>query len=115
VPALDEWLSVYRRTALRNGGQPDAGRRLLSWARAAGLTGVWAGASVWCYATPDERAAWSGMWADRITASAIADQAIGYGYATAADLARMAAGWRDWGAEPDGWFAVLHGEILGRA
>ncbi|GAB2959116.1 methyltransferase domain-containing protein [Amycolatopsis acidiphila] len=112
VPALDEWLSLYRRTARHNGGEPDAGRRLLSWAREAGFTQVTASASVWCYASPEDRAWWSGLWADRILESAIAGQAVSYGYATRADLERMSAGWREWGAAPDGWFAILHGEIL---
>ncbi len=26
----------------------------------------------------------------------------------------MAAAWREWGTREDGWFAVLHGEILCR-
>jgi SAM-dependent methyltransferase len=114
IPALDEWLSVYRRTARHNGGEPDAGRRLFAWARAAGFTEVVSTASVWCHATPEERQWWSGMWADRILESAIAEQAISYGYATRADLARISAGWREWGASPDGWFASLHGEIVAR-
>jgi ubiquinone/menaquinone biosynthesis C-methylase UbiE len=112
VSALDEWLTVYRRVARHNGGEPDAGRRLSSWAREAGFTDLVASASVWCYATPEERAWWSGMWADRILESAIAEQAVSYGYATRADLASMAGGWREWGAARDGWFAILHGEIL---
>src|SRR3712207_8219357 len=33
-PDLDEWLRLYRCAARANGGEPDAGRRLLSWARA---------------------------------------------------------------------------------
>lgn len=115
ITALDEWLEVYRRTARHNGGEPDAGRRLLAWTHAAGFGDVTASASVWCYATPEERQWWGGMWADRILDSAIAGQAVSYGYATRADLARIAAGWREWAAAPDGWFAVLHGEILCRA
>ena len=35
-PRLDRWLEVYRAVAHSNGAEPDAGRRLLSWARAAG-------------------------------------------------------------------------------
>jgi SAM-dependent methyltransferase len=115
VPALNEWLTLYRRVARANGGEPDAGRRLLSWARDAGFTDVTATGSVWCFATPDDRAWWSGMWADRVTTSAIAGQAISYGYATRADLERIAEGWREWGASGDGWFTVLHGEIICRA
>src|SRR5215472_14685912 len=34
---LDEWLRLQQAAARANGGEPDAGRRLLSWARAAGL------------------------------------------------------------------------------
>ena len=33
---------------------------------------------------------------------------------TAADLARVADGWRSWAEAEDGWFSVLHGEILAR-
>ncbi|WP_248960590.1 methyltransferase domain-containing protein [Sphaerisporangium perillae] len=115
VPALAEWLELYHRLARANGGEPDAGRRLLSWARSAGFTDVTATASVWCFATPDDRAWWSGLWADRVTGSTIADQAIAYGFATRADLERIADGWREWGTADDGWFSVLHGEIICRA
>jgi SAM-dependent methyltransferase len=114
VPALDEWMSLYQRIGRRNGGEPNAGRRMLSWARAAGFTEVVPTASVWCYATPEEREWWGGMWADRILASAIAEHAVAYGLATQADLERISAGWREWSAAPDGWFSLLHGEILCR-
>lgn len=40
LPALDRWLDLYERAARANGGEPDAGRRLLSWARAAGFDDV---------------------------------------------------------------------------
>jgi ubiquinone/menaquinone biosynthesis C-methylase UbiE len=112
--ALDEWLMLYRTVARRNGGEPDAGRRLLSWARQAGFTDVICSASVWCFATTADREYWGGTWADRTTQSAIAEQAVSYGYATRDDLARIADGWRAWAHAPDGWFAVLHSEILCR-
>jgi ubiquinone/menaquinone biosynthesis C-methylase UbiE len=115
VPALDEWMALYQRVSRHNGGEPDAGRRLLSWARAAGFTDIDATAATWCYANPEDRAFWSGMWADRIVDSAIATHALSYGYASTEDLNRISAGWRDWGAMPDGWFAILHGEIIARA
>ena len=37
TPAFDEWMRLYQEAALANGGEPQAGRRLLSWARAAGF------------------------------------------------------------------------------
>ncbi len=114
IPALDEWLALYRRLARASGGEPDAGRRLLSWARAADFSDVAASASVWCYATPESRTWWGGMWADRIVDSAIAAQAVSCGDATRTDLERMRAGWLEWAAADDGWFLVPHGEILCR-
>ncbi len=113
-PVLDEWLALYRRVAGANGGEPDAGRRLHAWAREAGFGEVTATASVWCFSSPEDRAWWSGLWADRTVASGYARLAVDGGHATTAGLERIAAAWRDWGAEEDGWFAVLHGEILCR-
>jgi SAM-dependent methyltransferase len=114
-PALADWQDLYHGVARANGGEPDAGRRLLSWARQAGFTEVTASASVWCFATPQDRAWWSGLWADRVTSSAFADHALSLGLATRADLERLSEGWREWGAHEDGWFAVVHGEIICRA
>jgi ubiquinone/menaquinone biosynthesis C-methylase UbiE len=111
VPALDRWLELYQAVARRNRGDPDAGRRLLSWARAAGFAAVEPSASVWCFATATDRAWWGGLWADRVEASAFAEQAVGSGLTDAVELAGIAAGWREWAAADDGWFAVLHGEV----
>ncbi|MGP4112817.1 class I SAM-dependent methyltransferase [Streptomyces sp. 4N509B] len=110
VPGMDEWLALYERVARGNGGKPDAGRRLHAWAREAGFSEVTASASVWCFATPGERAWWSELWADRTLASGYARRAVDGGYATHAELRRIADGWRAWGAHEDAWFAVLHGE-----
>jgi SAM-dependent methyltransferase len=109
---LDRWLEVYCAVAEGNGGEPDAGSRLLSWARAAGFSEVRSSASTWCYATPDERVEWGEMWADRISSTRVADQAVARGLADRAELDDLAAGWRAWAASDDGWFAILHGEVL---
>ncbi|HEY3338503.1 MAG TPA: methyltransferase domain-containing protein [Propionicimonas sp.] len=109
---LDRWRDLYRAAAHANGGEPDAGRRLLAWAHAAGCDDVEATASTWCYADPDTREAWGSMWADRITGSAIATQLVDSGLAGRAELEDIATAWRDWAAHPDGWISVLHGEIL---
>lgn len=115
APALDEWQSLYRRVARANGGEPDAGRRLRAWAREAGFTDVTCSATAWCYATPEETAWWSALWADRTTASAYADIAVRGGHATAGALDAIAGAWHAWGAHPDAWFSVLNGELLCRA
>lgn len=115
LPELDRWLDLYRRAARANGGEPDAGRRLLAWARAAGFDDITASASTWCYATPEEREWWGGMWADRILESALARQLVDDGLATLGDLRDISEAWKRWAGDGDGWFLVPHGEILARA
>jgi SAM-dependent methyltransferase len=112
MPVLDDWLDLYHRVARGNGGEPDAGRRLHAWAREAGLTDITASSSTWTFATPDERAWWGGLWADRTVNSSYAANAVDGGHATRAELDQIAAGWRTWAAHQDGWFAVVNGEIL---
>jgi SAM-dependent methyltransferase len=114
-PALERWLALYEDVARANGGEPDAGRRLLAWAREAGFTDPEAGASTWCFSTPLDRLWWGGSWAERLTGSALGRQLVEEGRCTAAELEGLAAGWRAWAASPDGWFAVLHGELVARA
>lgn len=112
---LDTWLDLYRGVARGNDAEPDAGRRLLGWAHAAGFTEVTPSASVWCYATPQERASWGGMWAERIRSSRIGEQAVARRLATREDLDELSRAWREWAEHPDGWFVVPHGELLARA
>jgi SAM-dependent methyltransferase len=112
LPALDRWLELYEDAARANGGEPDAGRRLLGWARAAGFPAPTVGASVWCFATPADREWWGGMWSARILDSALADQLVEEGRCDTAELRRISAAWREWSASPDGWFVVLHGELV---
>ncbi len=111
-PGLDRWLELYDAAARANGGEPHAGRMLLAWAHAAGASDVVASSSTWCFADPEDRAWWGGLWADRITGTALARQLTDEGRATEDDLAEVAEAWRAWAADPDGWFSVLHGEVL---
>ncbi|MBW8762114.1 MAG: class I SAM-dependent methyltransferase [Microbacterium sp.] len=115
LPELDRWLDLYRRAARANGGEPDAGRRLLSWARAAGFDDVTVTASTWCYATPEERSWWGGMWADRILESALTRQLLDSRMASEAELRDISDAWKRWADDGDGWFLVPHGEIIARA
>lgn len=111
---LSAWRKLYIQVARSNGGEPNAGRRLHAWARQAGFdrSGISATASTWCYNTADERAWWSSLWADRTSKSSYAQSAIEKGFATEDDLNRIAQAWQQWGREEDGWFGMLHGEIL---
>ncbi|MGF1599994.1 MAG: methyltransferase domain-containing protein [Acidimicrobiales bacterium] len=111
-PRLDRWREIYSAVARSNGAEPDAGRRILAWAREAGLADIRASASVWCYADDNTRRWWGGTWAQRMTASSVADQAVAGGMATTDELQTVADAFLAWADDPDAWFTVLHGEIL---
>lgn len=115
IPALDEWLVLYDAVHRGVSGEPNAGRILKAWAREAGFTRIEASASVWVFDTPEKRAWWGGMWADRVVASAFADHALRLSLADDATLQRISDAWREWAAHPDGWILLPHGEILARA
>lgn len=112
LDGLSEWSNLYDRVARNNGGEPNAGRMLHSWARQAGLTDVKCSTSTWCYNTKDEIAWWSDLWAERIVKSSFATTAIDSQIATKEDLENLAKVWRKWGDEEDAWFNLLHGEII---
>jgi SAM-dependent methyltransferase len=115
LPTLERWRELYDEAARANGGEPDAGRRLLSWAQEAGFDDITPTGSMWCFATPETRDWWGRMWADRIVESALARQLVDSGMATTAELDEISSAWRDWAAAPNGWLAIPHGEILCRA
>ena len=111
-PRLERWLEVYCAVARSNGAEPDAGRRLLSWAHSAGFSRVRPSASVWLFADEDRRGWWSETWAQRTVSSGMASQAVAAGLATHDELADIATGWREWARRADAWFCVVSGEIL---
>ncbi|WP_434061980.1 class I SAM-dependent methyltransferase [Actinotalea lenta] len=112
---LDEWLALYREVARADGGEPDAGRHLLGWALRAGFAAqdLTVSASAWTYAL-DRRRWWADRWAQRALESTFAQHALQHGLADQVLLEEISDAWRDWGQEPDGWFAMLHGELLAR-
>ncbi|WP_436792691.1 methyltransferase domain-containing protein [Actinospongicola halichondriae] len=111
---LRRWLDVYLAVARSNDAEPDAGRHLKGWALDAGFSSIESSASVWCFTDDDDRAWWGGLWADRVVDSDLAAQAVERGLSTDHELADMADAFRAWAERSDGWFAVLHGEVLAR-
>ena len=109
---LSAWLRTYRSVAKDNGAEPDAGRRLKQWARQAGFSKILATASVWCFSEEQDRSWWGSLWADRLVSSDFARQAVAGGHVTSKELTEMADAFRLWADHPDGWFAVLHGEVV---
>jgi len=109
---LAEWRSLYQGVARAIGGEPDAGRKLASWAQAAGYAEIEASASAWCYSSPQDRLWWGTLWAQRLTQSSFGDRAVEHGLATRRDLARLADAWTSWADRSDGWFMIPHGEVI---
>jgi SAM-dependent methyltransferase len=114
LPGLSDWMTAYRTVHRWNGGEPDAGRELKAWARQAGFADIAATASIWCFATDAEREWWGESWAVRATDSDFAAHAIESGATDLAGLHTIAAAWRQWAADPDGWLGMPHGEIIAR-
>lgn len=112
---LDDWRHLYREVTVANGAECDAGRRLLSWVRAAGFAEVTPSASVWCFATPEDRPWWSALWSERVLHSDFAHQARERYLADDVALEALHDAWLAWGAADDGWFMVPHGEVLANA
>jgi SAM-dependent methyltransferase len=113
-PLLHRWLELYHDVCRHNGADADAGRRLLGWAQAAGFTEIHPSSSTWTFAEPESRRWWGELWAERVTSSALAEQAVEYGLSSPAELEAIAAAWRRWLQHDDGFFVVLHGELIAR-
>jgi SAM-dependent methyltransferase len=113
-PGLERWREIVCAVQRDNDGEPDAGRRLKLWATDAGFADVVSTASVWVFSTEAEREWWGSLWETRILQSALAVDAIDSGLATQDDLIDASRAWRDWINDPDGWFAMPHGEVLCR-
>lgn len=113
-PLLDRWMELYHDVCRHNGADADAGRRLLGWTRAAGFTEIHPSSSTWTFADPMSRRWWGEGWADRVVSSSLADQAGRYGLSTQDELESIAEAWRHWLAQDDGFFVVVHGELIAR-
>ncbi len=113
-PRLDRWMDLYHRITARNGAEADAGRYLLGWVQQAGFVDASASSSTWTFADPERRAWWGGLWADRVEQSSFAEHAVRYGLSDETELRSIAAAWRRWAEETDGFFVAVHAEVLAR-
>jgi ubiquinone/menaquinone biosynthesis C-methylase UbiE len=111
-PMLDRWMGLYHDISRHNGAQADAGRHLLGWVTEAGFGVTKASSSTWTFAEEEERMWWGELWAERVTVSSLAEQAVGYGFSTADELQAIARSWRQWAAADNGLFILLHAEVL---
>ncbi|MDQ1581700.1 MAG: hypothetical protein QOD05_2475, partial [Microbacteriaceae bacterium] len=71
-------------------------------------------ASIWCFASDEEREWWGASWSVRVLESSFATHAVESGIATRAELQAISAAWLEWVKAKDGWYAMPHGEIIAR-
>ena len=113
-PLLDRWMELYHQVCNRNDADADAGRHLLGWAQAAGFSEIEPSSSTWTFADAASRRWWGELWAERVTRSAFAEQAVNYALSTEDELDAISATWRSWSQQPDAFFVVLHAELIAR-
>ena len=112
-PDIERWRKLYHQVASANGGEADAGRFLLSWVTEAGFTEIEGTASTTAHTDQEGRTAWGEMWAVRVTDSDFADHAVDNGFATRQELQEISDAFRQWAAQPDGFWAWINGEVIG--
>ena len=94
VKGVSDFECVYTKTARARGGEPNGGRHLVAWARAAGIerSKITATASVWCFSNSEERSKYSTMWIDRLFNSSFSTNMVDDGHASKEDLEHFAQG-----------------------
>lgn len=114
VEGMQEWKKQYSAIARSNNGEPNAGRRLFSWALDAGYPKdqIRCSSSTWCYSTKEEISWWTTLWADRTLQSDLATTGVNNGVTTREELERSSKAWREFGCKEGAWFSMIHGEII---
>ena len=104
-PEFPDWNRLYHEVAYRNNAEPDAGRTLPAWVRAAGFPEIEIHPNVVAMEGEEARI-WGRTWSQRILFSGIADQALEYGLADQQELERLSSGWATW-ADSDNPFFIF--------
>ncbi len=113
--ALDDFRRVYDAVAIRNGGNPRAGRHVMAWMEATGmLTDIHITTSTWTFFEANGKTWWGDQWSQRILESDIAVKALEYGIATSSELEAISKGWQEWKLAPASVSCFTHFEGLAR-
>ena len=112
-PEFERWNALYHQVAYANHAEPDAGRVLPSWARAAGFAQIESHPNV-VLLEGEEARIWGEAWSQRILHSAVATQALEYGLASQPDLNTLSAAWLRWSAQPEALFMFIQIAVLAR-
>lgn len=96
------------------GGEANAGRRLVAWARMSGFKReqLKVSAVVEVFSSREEREFIGSRYAERILYSDLGRKAIELGLARQEDLESMAEAWKRWIEDDDGYLGLNSTEIL---
>lgn len=111
-PRLDRWMDIYQQLTKLNHVDANAGRHLHAWVRNAGFSSLEVSTSNWTYYQPEERAWWGQLWADRIRESEFARQSLEYDLTTEVELQQIAEAFLQWADDENGFFNLVHTEVL---
>ncbi|PSN69916.1 S-adenosyl-L-methionine-dependent methyltransferase [Corynespora cassiicola Philippines] len=114
IEGMQKWQDLYLSVAKGLNCDPNIGKRLHAVAMEAGFprSDIDASTHTWTFSTPEERAWWCGLWADRTVQSDYKKKALDSGFATEEDLHRISETWRELEKREDGWFAVINGQVV---
>jgi len=113
-PGMHKWKDTYIKVANGLKAHPNIGKSLHAVAMQAGFprSDIDASVAAWTFSTPEERAFWCGLWAERTVKSDFKEKALNGGYSTEKDLEDIATAWQEMEKKEDGWFAVINGQII---
>ncbi|KIV79669.1 hypothetical protein PV11_07217 [Exophiala sideris] len=114
LPELAKFHKLMAGLMSAGGGDPKAGRQLLSWALKAGgePSQITLSYSTSSYNTPTERKTCSQGLCVPLRGGSLRERALKFGLGTENDLEEMAKAWEEWAEGDDASLAMLQGEIL---
>ncbi|GAA5843424.1 hypothetical protein JCM11251_002474 [Rhodosporidiobolus azoricus] len=107
---LKKFDELWTKVARAGGGEPDAARRLKSWALSAGFSP--SDVEVQTGSTCPDVKEWGEMLAERTVKTGFADKVVELGLASKDELEQIAEAWRDWTRKEDAWFGYLQGDLI---
>lgn len=111
-PMLTRWNELYHAICEADAVFADGGRHLLSWLQTLEGIDIEMSSSTWTFATPEMRARWGIVWADRVRDSHYASEAIRHGLSDPVELNAIAVAWLRWVDDPAGFFMVPHAQAI---
>jgi hypothetical protein len=107
---------IFEKVMRSGGSEPNAGRRLVAWARKAGFEReeLQVSAVVEVYSSRSEREFIATRYYERILHSEVGRKAEELGIATREEIESVANAWKQWIDEDNGYFGMPSTEILCR-